>query len=262
MPANQIPFTELAQSLRSAEDQRVAIRPLTEQYPDLTVADAYEIQRQNIATRIRAGERAVGRKIGLTSQAMQRLIGVKEPDYGTIMDTMVISEDQTLHRQRLLYPRVEGEIAFVLEKDLEGPGLTIPTVLKATAGVMACLEIVDSRIADWKIKLPDTIADNGSSARVVFGGALVPVTQLDLRLLGMILEKDGQIAGTATGAAALGHPAHAVAWLVNKLADFGLGLKAGEFVLSGALTAAVNVEAGSVVRATFDRLGSVSVRFV
>jgi 2-keto-4-pentenoate hydratase len=160
----------------------VAIRPLTEQSPDLTEADAYEVQRENIAARIRTGERAVGRKIGLTSQAMQRLIGVNEPDYGPIMDTVVNSEDQTLNRQRFLYPRVEGEIAFVPEKDLDGPGSTVPTMLKATAGVMARLKIVDSRIADWKIKLPDTVADNGSSARVVFGGPLVPVTQLDLRL--------------------------------------------------------------------------------
>lgn len=261
MPLNQAIIEEIAEILRVAEEKRLPIRPLTEQYPDLTVEDAYQIQAINVQARQQAGEKVVGRKIGLTSKAMQDLLGVTEPDYGTILDTMVTTEGETLSREQLLYPRVEGEIAFVLKENLQGPGVTVPRILQATEGVMACLEIVDTRIAEWQIKLADTVADNGSSARVVFGGPLVPVDDLDLRLVGMILEQNGQITGTATGAAALGHPARSVAWLINKLAAFEEDVKAGEFVLSGALTAAVTVKAGSFVRAHFDRLGTVSIRF-
>lgn len=261
MPMNQAIIEEISQLLRAAEEERLAIRPLTEQYPELTLEEAYQIQAVTIQARQQAGETIVGRKIGLTSQAMRDLLGVDEPDYGTLTDAMVMAEGEILSRRDFLYPRVEGEIAFVLAEDLRGPGVTVPRVLQATAGVMACLEIVDSRIIDWKIKIQDTVADNGSNARVVFGGPLVPVRDIDLRLVGMILEMDGKITGTATGAAAMGHPARSVAWLVNKLAEFGQGLKAGEFVLSGALTAAVTVSAGSVVCATFDRLGAVTVRF-
>ena len=221
MPLNPAISEEIAEILRAAEENCMPIRPLTEQYPDMTVEDAYNIQRVNVQARKQQGEIVVGHKIGLTSKAMQDLLGVDEPDFGTLMDTMIVAEGDALSCGRLLYPRVEGEIAFVMKEDLQGPGITVPRVLQATEGVMACLEIVDSRIADWQIKLEDTIADNGSSARVVFGGPLVPVEDLDLRLLGMILEQDGQVTGTATGAAALGHPAQAVAWLINKLAESG-----------------------------------------
>jgi 2-keto-4-pentenoate hydratase len=150
----------------------------------------------------------------------------------------------------------------VLGEDLYGPGVTPTRVLQATAVVMACLEVADTRIADWKVKLADSIADNTGATGVVLGGALVPVSGLDLRLLGMVFEKDGEVTATATGAANMGHPARAMAWLVNKLAESGQGLKKGDLVMSGALVAAVDAHAGTVVQATFDRLGSVRIKFV
>ena len=216
----------------------------------------------NIDRKMEAGARVVGHKIGLTSVAMQQLLGVDQPDFGHILDTMMVPDGGSLLRDDLVYPRVEAEITFVLAEDLRGPGITVARVLAATKYVMPSLEIVDSRVADWKIKLADTIADNASSCRMVIGSRCVTVDSLDLRLTGMILEKNGDIVNTAAGAAVLGHPAQAVAWLANKLAEFDVTLKAGEVILPGALSAAVTVDKGDNVRATFDHLGSVSVRFV
>ena len=185
-----------------------------------------------------------------------------QPDFGHILDTMMVPDGAAVPRADLIYPRVEAEISFVLAEDLKGPGVTVPRVLAATKYVMPALEIVDSRIVDWRIKLEDTISDNASSCRMVVGGRGMPVDGLDLRHLGMVLEKNGEIANTGAGAEVLGNPAQAVAWLANKLAEFDVILKAGEVILPGALTASVTVQAGDAVRATFDHLGSVSVRFV
>lgn len=253
---------EAAQSLYEAERSRVAIRPLVETYPGLSPEDAYRVQMALIDHKVREGARVVGHKIGLTAVAMQQLLGVDQPDFGHILDTMMVQDGSTVRRDDLIYPRVEGEITFALRNDLRGPGVTVAKVLAATEYVMPSLEIVDSRIADWKITLSDTIADNASSCRMVIGGRCLPVHELDLRYVGMVMEKNGEIANTAAGAAVLGNPAEAVAWLANKLADFDVTLRAGEVILPGALSAAVTVQAGDHVRATFDRLGSVSVRFV
>lgn len=252
---------EAAQRLYAAERTRQPIAPLVETYPGLSPDDAYRVQMGTINRKVKDGARIVGHKIGLTSLAMQQLLNVDQPDFGQILDTMMVADGAVLRRADLIYPRVEGEISFVLGEDLRGPGVTVPRVLAATKYVMAALEIVDSRIADWRITLADTIGDNASSCRMVVGGRCLPVDGLDLRLMGMILEKNGEIANTATGAAVLGNPAQAVAWLANKLAEFDVTLKAGEVVLPGALSAAVTVQAGDTVRATFDHLGSVSVRF-
>jgi 2-keto-4-pentenoate hydratase len=252
---------EAARSLYDAERTRSAIRPLVETYPGLTADDAYRVQHSLIDRKLEAGARIVGHKIGLTSLAMQQLLGVDQPDFGHILDTMMVANGAAVPRTDLIYPRVEAEICFVLGEDLRGPGVTVPRVLAATRYVMAALEIVDSRVADWKITLADTIADNASSCGMVVGGRSVAIEGLDLRLVGMVLEKNGEVANTAAGAAVLGHPAQAVAWLANKLAEFDVTLKAGEVILPGALSAAVTVEAGDFVQATFDHLGSVSVRF-
>jgi 2-keto-4-pentenoate hydratase len=253
---------EAAGSLFAAEMSRQAIRPLVETYPGLSANDAYRIQMAVIDRKLEAGAKVVGHKIGLTALAMQQLLGVDQPDFGHILDTMMVPDGGALKRDDLVYPRVEGEITFVLAEDLRGPGVTVPRVLAATRYVMPSLEIVDSRVADWKITLADTIADNASSCRMVVGSRCLPVDALDLRLVGMVLEKNGEVMNTAAGAAVLGHPAQAVAWLANKLAEFDVTLKAGEVILPGALTAAVTVEKGDSVRATFDHLGSVSIRFV
>jgi 2-keto-4-pentenoate hydratase len=175
---------------------------------------------------------------------------------------MVILNGQPIAASQMLQPRCEAEIAFVLKRDLTGPGVTVADVLTATEAVLPALEIIDSRIANWKIKLQDTVADNASSAYIVLGNAMTPVHGLDLRLIGMVYEKNGGILATGAGAAVLGHPATAVAWLANKLHEFDVPLKAGEVILSGALAAAAPVAAGDYFRAELDRLGSVSVRFV
>lgn len=253
----------VAEELYAAETGALPVDPLTVTHPDLTVEKAYAIQLEGIGIRrTRDGRRIVGKKIGLTSLAMQKLLGVDEPDYGHLLDHMLVMEGEAVPRSAMLLPKVEGEVAFVLKHALRGPGVTLADVLRATEGVMASIEIVDSRVRDWKIKLPDTIADNASSARFVLGSRLVSLKKLDLRLVGMVFEKNGEVVGTGAGAAVWGHPAASVAWLANKLSVFGIGLEAGEIILSGAVTAAVDARAGDSFLVSFQGLGTVGTRFV
>ncbi len=250
-----------ADALAVASRDRQPISPLTASDPDLDIESAYAVQELVSRRRLAGGARQRGRKIGLTSAAMQRQLGVEEPDYGRIFDEMLVEDGDTVDLSRLLQPRVEGEIAFVLGHDLVGPGLTANDAIAATAGVCAAIEVIDSRIADWQIALPDTIADNASSGLVVLAGGLVPVESLDLRLTGMTLRRGGELVATGAGAAVLGNPARCVAWLANTLVRFGEQLHAGEIVLAGALHAAVAVGPGDSFRAEFSRLGAVTVRF-
>lgn len=261
MTTTEMTIPALAGELARAERERVAVPPLTERGPQLTVADAYAIQQHNTDARIAAGDPLVGRKIGLTSGPMQRLLGVDEPDFGALFESMRVEDGDALPVDELLQPKVEAELAFVMADDLRGPGVDALAVQRAVAGVAPAIEIIDSRVADWRISLVDTVADNGSSGRFVVAGALTPLAGLDLRLLGCMLTCGGVLADTGAGAAALGNPLRCVAWLANKLGEFGQGLRAGEVVLSGALHAAVGVRAGQTVRAEFARLGSVSVHF-
>jgi 2-keto-4-pentenoate hydratase len=252
---------ELAEALCRAETERKPIAPLTEAHPDLTLEEAYAIQLENVERKLREGHRVVGKKIGLTSKAMQQMLGVDQPDYGHLLDTMAVESGGEVPMDRLLQPKAEAEIAFVLKSDLQGPGLTVADVLSAVDYLVPAIEIIDSRIRDWKIKLADTIADNASSGMFVLGDSRVAVDHVDLRLMGMVLEKNGEVVLTGAGSAVLGNPAIAVAWLANKLSEFGLSLKAGEVILSGALSAAVAVAKGDAVTAHFAHLGSVGVRF-
>ncbi|MFH0847833.1 MAG: fumarylacetoacetate hydrolase family protein [Chloroflexota bacterium] len=254
----------LAAELLTAERLRKPVAPLMERFPELTVDDAYAIQIRVIQQKMSAGAVVVGKKIGLTSRAMQDMFGVREPDYGLILNTAVVPESVPLSLTRLIQPRVESEICFVLKEDLKGPGVNVAKVLQATCGVMPALEIIDSRFRDWKIKIQDTVADSASNAAIILGSKLTRIEDLDLRLIGLTLERDGEVVATASGAAVLGNPAEAVAWLANRLGEYDVNfsLKAGEFIMSGSLTAALPVAAGTSVRATFDRLGSVSARFV
>ncbi len=252
----------VATDLYGAEKSTTSIDPLTVTYPGITIEHAYEVQLRGVEMRCaQDSRRIVGKKIGLTSVAMQKLLGVTEPDYGHLLDHMLVMEGVPIPRSELLLPKVEGEIAFVLKSALKGPGLTIADVLRATEGIMPSIEIVDSRIRDWKIKLPDTIADNASSARFVLGSRLMPIKKFDLRLVGMVLEKNGEIMSTGAGAAVWGHPAASVAWLANRLAAFDISLEEGEIVLSGAITAAVDAQAGDFFHIAFQDLGAVGVRF-
>ena len=238
------------------------VEPLTTRHPDITLDDAYAIQQRLNARRIAAGEHIIGKKIGVTSQAVMDMLGVYQPDFGMLTDAMVYNEGQAISAATLIQPRAEGEIAFVLKRDLVGPGVSAADVLAATDGVMACFEIVDSRIRDWKIKVQDTVADNASCGVFVLGDKLVDVRGLDLATCGMVLEKNGEIVATGAGAAALGAPANAVAWLANTLGRLGIPLLAGEVILSGSLAIMVPVKAGDSLRVTIGGIGGCSVRFV
>ncbi len=252
---------ELAEELWRAGTTREPVEPLTDRYPDLVINDAYAIQSQVIERRTGAGARMVGRKVGLTSRPMQETLGVSEPDYGVILDDMVVEDGDLIPLDTLLQPRVEAELAFVLDRDLAGPGVTTANALAAIAGVLPSIEVVDSRIAGWRIKLVDTVADNASSGLLVLGGRMRPVADLDLRLVGVVVSRDGEVVDTGAGAAALGNPARCVAWLANKLATFGAGLRAGDVVLPGAVHRMVPVAPGDVFRAEFAYLGAVTARF-
>ena len=238
------------------------VTPLSTRHPDITIEHAYAIQQRLIARRVGAGERVVGKKIGVTSQAVMNMLGVFQPDFGILLDGMVYNEGQPIEAKTLIQPKAEGEIAFVLKHDLMGPGVSAADVIAATEGVMACFEIVDSRIENWKIKIQDTVADNASCGVFVLGDRLVDPRDVDLGTCGMVLEKNGEIVATGAGAAALGHPANAVAWLANTLGRLGMGLKAGEVVLSGSLGIMVPVQAGDSLRVSIGGIGGCSVRFI
>lgn len=253
---------KLADMLWEAEEKRIQIPRLTDMYPEMTVEDAYRVQLENARRRLEAGEKLVGMKIGLTSQGMQKLLNVDVPDYGHLFEKMMLTEGQVCHTSELIQPKVEGELSFCLNKTLKGPGVTVADVYEATGYVVPSLEIVDSRIKDWKINLQDTIADNGSSARFVIGGRMTSIEKVDMRLTGMTLEKNGELINSGTTAEVWGNPAAAVACLANMLAEFGVELKAGSIVMAGALTAAIPVAAGDTVTASFAGMGSVTVRFV
>jgi len=250
--------TELYQALVDAK----TVKPLTDRHPDITIEDAYKIQQQLMKLRLIAGERIIGKKIGVTSKAVMNMLGVYQPDFGYLTDGMVYNEGQAIPMSRLIQPKAEGEIAFVLKKTLKGPGISSADVLAATEGVMACFEIVDSRIQDWKIKIQDTVADNASCGVFVLGDRLVDPRDVDLQTCGMVLEKNGDIVATGAGAAALGAPANAVAWLANTLGRLGIALEAGEVVMSGSLAIMVPVAAGDNLRVTIGGIGSCSVRFI
>lgn len=252
----------VAAALAAAERDRAPIGPPTWKWPALNAVDAYEIQLINARERLAAGGVVRGHKVGLTSRAMQQMLGVGEPDYGHLFADMFVPDGGTLAAADLCYPRAEIEVAFVLGDTLKGPGVTVADVLRATASVLPAIEIIDSRVRDWQITLPDTIADNASSARVVLGANSSRPDRLDLRLLDCILRRNGEIAETGRSDAVLGNPAAAVAWLAGKLGQFGMTLDAGHVVMPGACTRAVNVWAGDVIQGEFDELGSVSVGFV
>lgn len=251
----------LAEALYWAEVRGEPIEPLTDRYPGLTVREAYEIQLLVLERKLREGGRVVGKKIGLTSPAMQQLLGVDQPDYGHLLEGMAVPSGGVIERGRLIQPRIEGEIAFLLGRDVVGPGVGMEEVLEATEWVAPALEVIDSRILGWRIRLADTIADNASSGVFVVGEERVKAEAVDLAGVEMVLWCNGREAVRGKGEAVLGHPARAVAWLANALAEFGERLRAGEVVLSGSLGAARAVGSGDVVEADFGVLGRVSVRF-
>lgn len=251
----------LSRMLYDAQKSKLSVDALSGLEPALTVDDAYEIQINNVNKLIDAGEVISGKKIGLTSTGMQQLLGVNEPDYGHLFESMEC-RNGIVDREEMLQPKVEGEIAFILKKDLKGPGVTVEDVLDATDYVAAALEIVDSRVRDWKIKLVDTVADNASSGCYVLSSRKIKLEGISLRSIHMTLYKNGEMYNQGTGADVLGDPAYSVAWLANKMAIYGVHLKKGEVILSGAFSAAPPAAEGDRFEAVFDLLGSVEVEFL
>jgi 2-keto-4-pentenoate hydratase len=250
-----------ADALASAERRARQIPPLTESWRAFGAADAYAIQQINVSRRLADGVSVQGYKIGLTSSAIQSQLGVAEPDYGHLMSDMFLPVGGTVAMAALCQPRVEPELAFVLDRDLGGAPVTVGDVLGATALILPALEVIDSRIDQWRITLADTIADNASSARVVLGGAGVQPSALDLREVGVVLRKDGQPVAKGTSADVMGNPAAAVCWLVNRLASFGVRMAAGSVVLSGSCTRAIPAGPGDHFEADLSGIGQVSVSF-
>ncbi|KFX63958.1 2-keto-4-pentenoate hydratase [Burkholderia sp. K24] len=259
---NTQPQMQLGDELFNALVKREVVTPLTERGFALSIEDAYHIQQRLIVRRLETGEKVVGKKIGATSKVVQNMLGVQQPDFGYLLSGMLYNDGDSVPTNTLIQPKAEGEIAFILKHDLIGPGVTGADVLRATESVMPCIEIVDSRIKDWKIKIQDTVADNASCGVFVLGDRAVDPRNVDLGLCGMVLEKNGEIVGTGAGAAALGHPVNAVVWLANTLGRFGIPLKAGEVILSGSLAALIPVRAGDSLRVAIGSIGGCSVRFV
>lgn len=251
---------DAAARLAAAERDRTPIAPLSEQWPALDVVDAYEIQLLNIRSRTAGGRRVVGHKVGLSAKVMQEMMGVDEPDYGHLLDDMRITA-ATVAVDRYCTPRVEVEVAFVLGADLPAPGCTVDDVLAATDHVCAAIELIDSRIADWRIRIGDTIADNASSAGFVLGGVRTPPADLDVAAVGARLWRNGELVASGESSAVLGNPAIAVAWLANTVHRFGVRLRAGHVILPGSCTRAFDARAGDRFRAEFGTLGDVEVAF-
>jgi len=262
MHVSRFDIATLADSLFDARTQKRACEPLTTRAPQFSIRDAYTVSEINLKRRIQQGSaRLIGKKIGLTSRAVQKQLGVNEPDFGYLTSDMNIPLGETVDLSGLLLPKVEGEAAFVLKRDLSGPGITVADVIRATDFVLPCIEIIDSRVKDWKIKIQDTVADNASSALFVLGTEPKRLRENDLRLAGMALRLNGEVFSTGSGAACLDHPCLAVAWLANKLGEFGVSLKAGEIILSGAFGPVVPITGSAHVEVEISGLGRVGCHF-
>ncbi|MFB5190051.1 2-keto-4-pentenoate hydratase [Alicyclobacillus fastidiosus] len=247
-----------AERLFQAQQNLSPIPPITSEGAEITMETAYAIQLHNVERRLAAGDRVVGHKIGLTSKPMQAMLGVDEPDFGHLFASMQYQSGDTVDYP-LIQPRVEPELAFLLQDDLIGPNVSVQDVLRATRYVLPAIEIIDSRIADWRIQLADTIADNASLGCFVLGDAVRAPEEVNLTTIGGVLRVNGAIVQTGAGGAVMGHPAAAVAWLANKLSSLGTELKAGEVILSGAISAAVTVQPGDRVSLSFGPLGKVDL---
>jgi 2-keto-4-pentenoate hydratase len=257
----------VADALRDAEVARRPIPPLRETWPEIDVVDAYEIQLLNIRQRLAAGAGVRGHKVGLSSKAMQEMMNVDEPDYGHLLTDMELppmgqSEDEPVSAGRYLYPRVEVEVAFVLGETLPGAGCTEGDVLRATEYVAPAIELIDSRIVDWNIKIADTIADNASSAGFVLGPERVDPSSVDLTMISAVLSRNGEKVAEGRSDAVLGNPVTAVAWLADKVAGFGVTLEAGHVILPGSVHRAIDVRPGDEFVADFEGFGSVHLSFI
>jgi 2-keto-4-pentenoate hydratase len=252
--------TAAASALRQARLQRIPVPPVSAAFGLSSLADAYRVAELNTAARVAEGRRIVGKKIGLTAKAVQQQLGVDQPDFGVLFDDMEFLDGAEIPCERLIQPKIEAEVAFVVARDIDGEAPTYAEFLNGLAYALPALEIVDSAITDWKITLFDTVADNASSGLYVLGDQPVAVGALPLGDLGMAMARGGEPVSVGTGAACLGHPLRAAYWLARTMAAQGQGLKAGEVILSGALGPMVPVQAGDVIEARIAALGRVACR--
>jgi 2-oxopent-4-enoate/cis-2-oxohex-4-enoate hydratase len=256
-------ITAYGDALFEAMRNRTTIAPLSEQSPEITIEDAYAVSRRMLERRLADGEVMIGKKIGVTSKVVMDMLNVRQPDFGFLTDKMVYGNCAEVPASKtLIQPKAEGEIAFVLKRDLQGPGITNADVIAATDFVMPCFEIVDSRIRDWQIKIEDTVADNASCGAIVLGDKTVSPLDVDLSTCGIVVTLNGEIISTGAGAAAMGSPVNAVTWLANTLGAFGIELKAGELILSGSLVPLQAVSPGDAMQMEIGGIGQASVRFV
>ncbi len=260
-------YQALARELEQAEQGRKPVEQFSKRFPDLQIADSYAIQREWIGLKHAAGHRTIGHKIGLTSRAMQLASGIEEPDYGTLLDYMLIPDGARISAAQYLVPRLEVELAFILARPLRGPDVSLVQVLNATDYVVPALELIDARIEQFDRetgvprKVVDTIADNAANGGIILGGRPMRPDAVDWRWAGALLFRNGIIEESGLGAAVLNHPGNGVAWLANKLAPHGEGLDAGEIVLGGSFTRPVPCAAGDSFHADYGPLGSISAHF-
>lgn len=253
---------QIAQELFEAEANRQEVDKMTEKYSELTSDNAYEVQRKLVDLKVEKEQtRRTGYKLGLTSQAKQQMMGVHEPTYGELLESMQLHEGERVSVAPFIHAKAEPEIAFIFNKELKGTAISTTEVLEATAYIAPALEIIDSRYRNFNFTLTDVIADNSSSSRYIFGETFFRPEDVDLRLIGMVFKKNGEIVSTSAGASVMGHPARAIAWMVKKMAASGQSIKPGDVVLSGALAEAVTIEAGDTFSVEFDGIGSLDLSF-
>jgi 2-oxo-hept-3-ene-1,7-dioate hydratase len=252
---------QAADILMTAARERKQAVQLSKTWPDITIEDSYAISTEVTRRRIAAGAKLIGHKVGLTSKAMQRSSQIDEPDYGYLLDHMMIADGASVKHENFCLPRVEVELAFVMGKPLKGPGVVLTDVLRATEYVVPALEIVDARLQDPR-KIFDTVSDNGAAAGIVVGGRPVGPMDIDLRWVGGIMYRNAEIEETGVAAGVLGHPALGVAWLANKLGQHGVALEPGHLVLAGSFTRVVHARKGDTLHADFGQLGGIALQFV
>ena len=251
----------LAEQLRRAGESGVAVKPIRDELPQGDIASAYAIQKANTQYWLRKGRRLVGRKIGLTSKVVQKQLGVDQPDFGMLYADMLMCDGEEAPLARVMQPKVEAEVALVLERDLKKKDISISELISAVAYAVPAIEIVGSRIENWNIKIQDTIADNASSGLFVLGNEPKRLEGLDLRMCGMVMERRGEQISLGAGAACLGNPLNAALWLARAMVAVGAPLKAGDVIMTGALGPMAGVAAGDVVEVRIAGLGSVRTAF-